>query len=98
LWNLSAEPEVLTAWPHPHWKVLHETVRALIDCLWRGACRAGARAEQRRRRAWRSAGVRTVAYSATEVYRLQGFSGYAIHLQFAPGERFEGLGRAISKR
>ena len=36
--------------------------------------------------------VRVVDYSAGQVYRLQGFVGYALHLEFAPGETFEGLG------
>jgi type IV secretion system protein VirB9 len=36
--------------------------------------------------------IRTVTYDPAQVYRLQGFAGYALHLQFAPGEVFEGLG------
>lgn len=35
--------------------------------------------------------VRTVAYDPDEVVRLQGFVGYQIHLQFAPGESFVNL-------
>jgi type IV secretion system protein VirB9 len=33
-----------------------------------------------------------VDYAANAIYRLQGVPGYAIDLQFAAGERFEGLG------
>jgi type IV secretion system protein VirB9 len=36
--------------------------------------------------------VRTAVYDAAQVYRLQGFPGYALHLEFAAGEVFEGLG------
>jgi type IV secretion system protein VirB9 len=36
--------------------------------------------------------LRTVLYSADEIYRLPGYVGYEIDLQFAPGERFVGLG------
>jgi len=35
--------------------------------------------------------VRTVMYSADEIYRLQGFVGYALEIEFAPGEVFTGL-------
>jgi type IV secretion system protein VirB9 len=35
--------------------------------------------------------VRTVAYSADQVYRLTGFVGYQIDLQFEDGETFVGL-------
>ena len=36
--------------------------------------------------------VRSVVYDTGQVYRLQGYAGYALHLQFAEGEVFEGLG------
>ena len=36
--------------------------------------------------------IRTVAYAADEVYRLQGYVGYQIDLEFEPGESFVGLG------
>ncbi len=36
--------------------------------------------------------IRTVRYSDQDVVRLRGFVGYQIDLQFAPGERFVGLG------
>ncbi len=36
--------------------------------------------------------VRTAAYNAEEVYRLQGQVGFEIDLQFEPGETFVGLG------
>ena len=40
----------------------------------------------------KDARVRTVVYDPGQVYLLQGFAGYAIHLQFGAEERFEGLG------
>ncbi len=36
--------------------------------------------------------IRSVRYSDQDVFRLRGFVGYQIDLQFAPGERFIGLG------
>ncbi len=36
--------------------------------------------------------IRSVRYSAEDVFRLRGFVGYQIDLQFAPDERFVGLG------
>jgi type IV secretion system protein VirB9 len=36
--------------------------------------------------------IRAAAYNADEVYRLQGFVGYQIDLEFEPGETFTGLG------
>jgi len=36
--------------------------------------------------------IRTVAYDSNEVYRLRGFVGYQIDLEFEPGETFVGLG------
>ncbi len=36
--------------------------------------------------------IRTVVYAADEVYRLRGYVGYQIDLEFAPGESFLGLG------
>jgi type IV secretion system protein VirB9 len=36
--------------------------------------------------------VRVASYSSEEVYRLYGFVGYQIDLQFEPGETFVGLG------
>ncbi len=36
--------------------------------------------------------IRTVAYDPDQVYRLRGFVGYQIDIEFAPDERFEGLG------
>jgi len=36
--------------------------------------------------------VRTVAYDGNQVYRLRGYVGYQIDLQFEPGETFVGLG------
>jgi type IV secretion system protein VirB9 len=36
--------------------------------------------------------IRYVRYAADRVYHLEGVAGYEIDLQFAPGERFRGLG------
>jgi type IV secretion system protein VirB9 len=36
--------------------------------------------------------LRSVVYSADEVYRLRGYAGYQIDLEFEPGEGFVGLG------
>jgi type IV secretion system protein VirB9 len=36
--------------------------------------------------------IRTAAYDSAEVYRLRGFVGYQIDLEFEPGESFVGLG------
>lgn len=36
--------------------------------------------------------IRTVAYSAEAVYRLRGFVGFQIDVEFEPGESFQGLG------
>ncbi|HZE44620.1 MAG TPA: TrbG/VirB9 family P-type conjugative transfer protein [Steroidobacteraceae bacterium] len=36
--------------------------------------------------------IRTAAYDSSEVYRLHGFVGYQIDLEFEPGETFVGLG------
>jgi type IV secretion system protein VirB9 len=36
--------------------------------------------------------IRVAAYNADEVYRLQGYVGYQIDLEFEPGETFTGLG------
>ena len=36
--------------------------------------------------------IRTAVYDGNEVYRIQGFVGYEIDLQFEPGESFMGIG------
>jgi type IV secretion system protein VirB9 len=36
--------------------------------------------------------IRVAAYNPDEVYRLRGFAGYQIDLEFEPGESFTGLG------
>ena len=41
--------------------------------------------------------IRYVRYTANRVYHLRGVAGYEIDLQFAPGERFRGLGVGDSK-
>lgn len=41
--------------------------------------------------------IRVVPYSANEIYRLHGYVGYQIDVQFAPSERFVGLGVGDAK-
>jgi type IV secretion system protein VirB9 len=41
--------------------------------------------------------IRTVPYSVNEIYRLRGYVGYQIDVQFARGERFIGLGVGDAK-
>ncbi len=41
--------------------------------------------------------IRTVPYSVNEIYRLRGYVGYQIDVQFARGERFVGLGVGDAK-
>src|SRR4051794_22912579 len=36
--------------------------------------------------------IRTAVYDGNEVYRIQGFVGYEIDIQFEPGESFVGIG------
>jgi type IV secretion system protein VirB9 len=36
--------------------------------------------------------IREAAYDTNEVYKLRGFVGYQIDLEFEPGETFTGLG------
>src|ERR1700722_3862842 len=36
--------------------------------------------------------IRTVVYAADEVYRLRGYAGYQVDLEFESGESFVGLG------
>jgi len=36
--------------------------------------------------------IRTAAYDANQVYRIQGYVGYEIDLQFEQGESFVGIG------
>jgi type IV secretion system protein VirB9 len=36
--------------------------------------------------------IRTAVYSGNEVYRIQGYVGYEVDLQFEPGEAFVGIG------
>ncbi len=52
---------------------------------------ASARAEVFPMRGRGDARIRTAVYDADEVYRLEGFVGFQIDLEFAPGERFVGL-------
>jgi type IV secretion system protein VirB9 len=56
------------------------------------AWQAGARAETVPAKGAVDARIRTTAYDSREVYRLRGFVGYQIDLEFEPGESFVGLG------
>ena len=40
--------------------------------------------------------IRTVAYDPNQVVRLDGYVGYHVHLEFAPGETFVNLGAGDS--
>jgi type IV secretion system protein VirB9 len=53
---------------------------------------AAARAENIPAKGPVDARIRTAAYDSNEVYRLHGFVGYQIDLEFEPGETFVGLG------
>ncbi len=53
---------------------------------------AGARAETVPAKGSVDARIRTAIYDGNEVYRLHGFVGYQIDLEFEPGETFVGLG------
>jgi type IV secretion system protein VirB9 len=55
-------------------------------------CHAGAWAETAPAKGSVDARIRTAAYDSSEVYRLRGFVGYQIDLEFEPGETFVGLG------
>ena len=39
--------------------------------------------------------IRTSVYDADEVYRLQGYAGYQVDLEFERGETFVGLGAGM---
>jgi type IV secretion system protein VirB9 len=52
----------------------------------------GARAETTPARGSVDARIRAAVYDSNEVYRLHGFVGYQIDLEFEPGETFVGLG------
>lgn len=46
---------------------------------------------------WRDPRIRVVVYSADRIYRLHGYAGYQIDVQFAPGEHFVGAGVGDAK-
>ena len=60
--------------------------------LWVVLCAAGARAETVPIRGSVDTRIRTAAYDSNEVYKLRGFVGYQIDLEFESGETFVGLG------
>jgi type IV secretion system protein VirB9 len=49
------------------------------------------------RSAARDSRIRVVTYSADRIYRLHGYAGYQIDVQFAPGEHFLGAGVGDAK-
>jgi type IV secretion system protein VirB9 len=53
---------------------------------------SGARSETIPMRGIADSRVRTATYDGNQVYRLRGYLGYQIDLQFEPGETFVGLG------
>lgn len=55
-------------------------------------CALPAQAELLPRKGIVDSRIREVTYHPDQVYRLRGFVGYQIHLQFEPGESFIGLG------
>ncbi len=55
-------------------------------------CGAGARAETTPVKGSVDTRIRTAAYDSSEVYKLRGFVGYQIDLEFESGETFVGLG------
>lgn len=57
---------------------------------WLG-CAAVAHAEVHPLRGRGDARIRTALYDPNQVYRLEGFVGFQIDVEFAPGERFVGL-------
>ncbi len=59
-----------------------------------GPCRAGvaSAAAPERPDASRDPRIRVVSYSADRIYRLRGYAGYQIDVQFARGERIAGVG------
>jgi len=61
----------------------------LAAALWQ---HAGARAETIPAKGVLDTRIRAAAYDSGEVYKLRGFVGYQIDLEFEPGETFIGLG------
>ncbi len=61
------------------------------------ALQARSRPVARASRAPHDPRIRYVRYESGRVYRLRGYAGYEIDLQFAPGERFVGLGVGDAK-
>jgi type IV secretion system protein VirB9 len=73
----------------------HRAVRcpaAFILIVCASLCSASVLAESTPLRGAFDSRVRTAVYNADEVYKLRGFVGYQIDLEFEPGEIFTGLG------
>jgi type IV secretion system protein VirB9 len=66
-----------------------KTLIALVLAL---STSAGVWAEQLPTRGIHDSRIRVAAYDAEEVYRLYGFVGYQIDLEFEPGETYAGIG------
>ena len=62
-----------------------------------GAATGGHGAAHRVQMPFAAPQIRYVRYAANRIYHLEGVAGYEIDLQFAPGERFRGLGVGDAK-
>jgi type IV secretion system protein VirB9 len=68
------------------------TVLHLLLAVWMCACTGHACAEVVPAKGKADPRIRVAAYSDNEVYRLRGYVGYQIDLEFEAGESFTGLG------
>jgi type IV secretion system protein VirB9 len=66
--------------------------RRIFAVLWLFAAAAAAHAETLPAKGSVDSRIRIARYDADDVYRLVGFVGYQIDLEFEPGESFVGLG------
>ena len=63
----------------------------------RAGAATGGRSAHRVQMPFAAPQIRYVRYAANRIYHLEGVAGYEIDLQFAPGERFRGLGVGDAK-
>lgn len=73
---------------------VHTGIMGMLVVAGLGPCSAGlaASAAPARLDAARDPRIRVVPYSADRIYRLRGYAGYQIDVQFARGERIAGVG------
>lgn len=87
--------------PRPRWvfSAVHTWILGTLVVAGVGPCGAGvaASAAPGRLHAARDARIRVVPYSPDRIYRLRGYAGYQIDLQFARGERIAGVGAGDAK-